>query len=128
MLKGRHSWMQNDRVGWKGGSAVITHVPRKTSSSLKRRWRRFIARCYPNFSRLYFCTSDNYPLGNGYPGIWRERLHSSTNDDSQRELRTYTCSIFEAAFSQISMRRVTLSNTWRLMLAVLLTGQRSGAL
>lgn len=24
--------------------------------------RRFIAKCHPNFSRLYFGTSDNYPL------------------------------------------------------------------
>jgi len=73
----------------KGGSAIITHVPRKTSSSLRSSGEEDV------LLRIRQLSSRRRRVGPVYDGI---RLHSSTNDDSRRELRTYTCSIFEAAF------------------------------
>lgn len=115
--------------GWRGWKC--NNYARTTQDVViaeKQRWRRFIARCHPNFSRLYFCTSDNYPLDGEarYTAVYASiRRRTMIVDESCEPTRVpYS----KRSFSQISTRRVTLSNTWRLMLAVLLTGQRSGAL
>jgi len=119
----------------KGGSAIITHVPRKTSSSLRSsdegdvllRGAILILAGYISVHPTTILSS-----ATGRPGIrWDTPVYASIRrrtmivDESCEPTRVpYS----KRPFSQISTRRVTLSNTWRLMLAVLLTGQRSGAL
>lgn len=71
-------------------------------------------------------TSDKYPLETTVAGCPPPPRRLAPRARYKRVANLTRVPYSRRPFSQISRRRVTLSNTWRLMLAVLLAGQSSG--